>query len=297
MTAKYRVSVVGQTSLGLAVAAGMLAAVNPCGFALLPAYLSLLVLDDAGPGRFSAIARALGATAAMTAGFVAVFGAFGLVLAPVAGQIQQHLPWFTVGLGVVLAVLGGWLATGRSLPGLRLRLPGRGTVTRSWPSMVAYGVAYAAASLSCTIGPFLAIVVGSARAGSAVEGITLFVGYAAGMGLVVAAAALTVAVAHQSLLGRVRRLAPALSRVAGALLVAAGAYIAYYGWYEIRLLRGGVPDDPVIDAAGEVQRWLAGTVDAVGAAGLVASCGALLAAGFGLAAARRRTRRPAADPS
>ena len=34
--------------LALAVAAGMLAAVNPCGFALLPAYLGLFVWGPQG---------------------------------------------------------------------------------------------------------------------------------------------------------------------------------------------------------------------------------------------------------
>ena len=38
-------------SLALALAAGMLAAVNPCGFALLPAYLSVLVIGDDSPAR------------------------------------------------------------------------------------------------------------------------------------------------------------------------------------------------------------------------------------------------------
>lgn len=192
--------------------------------------------------------------------------------------------------------MGGWLLAGRTLPGLRVPLPGHAPVTRSWPSMAAYGAAYAAASLSCTIGPFLAIVVASARAGSAAEGITLFVAYAAGMGLVVGAAALAVAVAHQSLLGRVRRLAPTISRLAGALLLAAGSYIGYYGWYEIRLLRGGAPGDPVIDVAGDVQRWLASSIDALGAPVLATGCAVALAAGLALAAARRHTRRPADDP-
>jgi cytochrome c biogenesis protein CcdA len=42
-----------EAPLGLAVAAGMLAAVNPCGFALLPAYLSLLISGDGPRGRAS----------------------------------------------------------------------------------------------------------------------------------------------------------------------------------------------------------------------------------------------------
>ena len=49
---------------GLALGAGMLAAVNPCGFALLPAYLSLFVLDGGEPPRRVALARAARATVA-----------------------------------------------------------------------------------------------------------------------------------------------------------------------------------------------------------------------------------------
>jgi cytochrome c-type biogenesis protein len=272
-------------TLALAVTAGMLAAVNPCGFALLPAYLSLLV---AGNDRAGVIGRAVTTAAAMTVGFVTVFGLFGLVLAPVAGQIQQHLPWFTVMLGVLLAAMGGWLLAGRDLPGLRLRIPGQGSVTRTWPSMIAYGMAYAAASLSCTIGPFLAIVVASARTGSALQGAALFVAYAAGMGLVVAGAALAVALAHASALGRVRRLAPVISRIAGALLLAAGSYVAYYGWYEIRVLSGGSPDDPVISAAVTVQHRLADTLDALGAPALAGIVLTLIAAGLVSTVVRRR---------
>ena len=103
--------------LALALAAGMLAAVNPCGFALLPAYLSFLIAGDGG-GRGAAVLRALGTTAAMTTGFVLVFGLFGLVVAPVAGSVQRHLPWVTIGVGLLLVGLGGWLLAGRLLPGL-----------------------------------------------------------------------------------------------------------------------------------------------------------------------------------
>jgi cytochrome c-type biogenesis protein len=102
------------------MAAGTLAVVNPCGFALLPAYAGLLVLGDEPPRRGVAVGRALGFAAAMTIGFVAVFGVFGLVLAPVAGAIQERLPWFTVVFGLVLAALGGWLVAGRSLPAPRI---------------------------------------------------------------------------------------------------------------------------------------------------------------------------------
>src|SRR5688500_5984440 len=96
----------------LALAAGMLAGVNPCGFALLPVYLSFLVLDeqDGGAGgRGRAIGRAMVLTGAMTLGFVLVFGLFALLAAPVANVVAQRLPWVSVVLGLALLAAGAWL--------------------------------------------------------------------------------------------------------------------------------------------------------------------------------------------
>ncbi|SCL14323.1 Cytochrome c biogenesis protein CcdA [Micromonospora nigra] len=268
--------------MALAVAAGTLAVVNPCGFALLPAYLSFLIVGDGSAGRGAAVLRALVATAAMTVGFVAVFGVFGLLVAPAGGAVQRHLPWVTVVMGVLLLGLGGWLLAGRTLPGLGLAA-GRGpAVTRSLPSMVAFGVAYAVASLSCTVGPFLAIVVTSFRAGSVASGAGLFVAYAAGMGVTVAVAAVAVALARDGLIRRVRRVAALLSRVGGVLLVVAGGYVAWYGWYEIRVLRGSASGDVVVDGAAVVQRWLAEVLSRTGAGTLTAVLVALLAVTGGL---------------
>ncbi|MFE7897219.1 cytochrome c biogenesis CcdA family protein [Streptomyces sp. NPDC057424] len=252
--------------LALALGAGMLAAVNPCGFALLPAYLSLLVLGDDTPRRGVAVGRALTATAAMTLGFAAFFGLFGLVIQPVAGQIQQHLPWFTIVFGLLITAAGAWLLAGRQLPAMAPKLRRAPTVTRSVPSMALFGMAYATASLGCTIAPFLAIVVSAFRSGSTGEGIALFTAYAVGMGLIVGAASLTVALTRTTAVTRLRRLGATAPRLGGALLLLAGAYVAYYGWYEIRALRDPATTDPVIDAAAHIQRTVADSLDTAGPA-------------------------------
>ncbi|MGP3983126.1 cytochrome c biogenesis CcdA family protein [Streptomyces sp. KR80] len=284
--------------LALALSAGMLAAVNPCGFALLPAYLSLLVLGDDSPTRTAAVGRALATTAAMTAGFTAVFALFGLAVAPVAGQVQQHLPWFTIVFGLLMAVLGGWLLAGRELPALLPKLRRAPAVTRSLPSMALFGGAYAIASLGCTIAPFLAIVVSAFRSGSTLEGVVLFAAYAAGMGLIVGAAALSVALTRTARVGRIRRLGAVAARLGGALLLVVGAYVAYYGWYEIRLQRGGQVTDPVVDGAGTVQRWLAETLDRIGVPALAVLLGLLLLTGLFVHHYRgRRESRPAQRPT
>ena len=262
-------------ALALALAAGVVAALNPCGFALLPAYLSLFVLEDQ-PSRPRAVARALRATAAMTAGFAGVFVLFGLAVAPVASTVQQYLPGFTVLLGILIAGVGVWVLAGRRLPALQPKRGGGRPLTASVGSMAGFGASYAVASLGCTIAPFLAIVVTAFRTGSTIQGVVLFLVYAVGMGLVVGTAAVGVALARTSLIGRIRRAGRFLPRLGGALLLLAGGYVAWYGTWELRVLHGGAGTDPVVDAASRLQQWMAVNAQALGALGFLGVLAVLL---------------------
>jgi cytochrome c-type biogenesis protein len=275
----------------LALTAGLLAAVNPCGFAMLPAYLSFLVLDDGGDrDRPRAVRRALLLTAAMTVGFVAVFGGFGLLAAPAAGAVARNLPWVSIVIGIALVGAGGWLLAGRQLPALTPKMGTGPEVTYRFGSMVLFGASYAVASLGCTIGPFLAVVVAGFRTDSVAAGIGLFVAYAAGMALLVGAVALAVALAKASFVRGLRRAAPLIGRAAGGLLMVAGAYVAWYGWYEIRVLRGDSVSDPVVDGAADIQTTLAGWLDRIGPVTIAVAFAVLLAATATLVRLRR-TRR------
>lgn len=289
----------------LALTAGMLAAVNPCGFALLPAYLSLLVVGDRheadGAGRLVAVGRALTLTAAMALGFVAVFGLFGLLAAPAADLVAQNLPWLSIIIGLVLAALGGWLLAGRELPTIKLG-PTRGpAVTRRFASMMLFGASYAIASLGCTIGPFLAVVVSAFRTGSSpLAGVGLFIAYALGMALVVGIVALAVAVAKVSLVRQLRRAAPLIARLGGVLLLAAGGYVAWYGWYELRTFADPETRDPVIDAAARVQAGISSWLADLGTSTVIIAFAVLLAAAITIAVLvglrRAETDRNAARP-
>ncbi len=272
----------------LALGAGMLAALNPCGFALLPAYLTLLVAGD-DPNRVVAVSRALKMTAAMTAGFTSVFAAFGLLVAPAASSVQSFLPWFSLVVGLVILAAGLWLLAGRSIAVPKRGSRGGAPITRSWRSMFGFGVSYALASLTCTIAPFLAVVVSVFRADSRLSGSGLFLIYAAGMGLVVGTAAIAVALAQQSLVRGARRLGRLVPMAGATVLLIVGAYVAYYGWWEIRVLDGASADDPVISTASTIQHWLANTASSIGGGGFALALGAALLA-VGAAEAGRRLR-------
>jgi len=282
-----------QNLVGLAFVAGMVAAFNPCGFAMLPAYLTL-VIDPQGSSQLTAVSRALAATAAMALGFLAVFGSFGLLTVSVASTVQRYLPYVTLTIGVALVGLGVWLVSGREI-----RMPnmvgntGRWAPTARLGSMFGYGVGYAIASLSCTIGPFLAVTGSSLRNGSPAQGVLVYLAYAAGIALVVGVLAVAVALASSSLIDRMRAVLPYINRISGLILIVVGLYVAYYGFYEIRLFTAnGSADDPVISGAGRVQRTLAGWVYQHGGWPWLLVLGALIATAGALWAQRRRRRTP-----
>ncbi|SFB47496.1 Cytochrome c biogenesis protein CcdA [Amycolatopsis marina] len=283
-------------TLGFALAAGMVASVNPCGFAMLPAYLTLVVTgttETTGTSKATAVGRALVATAVMATGFLVVFGAFGLVVAPLASSVQEYLPAVTVVIGVAMLALGAWMLAGREIT-LLLPKPSKGAPTGRLGSMFGYGFAYAIASLSCTVGPFLAVTSTTFRGGSPLEGVVAYLAYGAGMALVVGVLAVAVALAGSAATRSTRRILPYVNRIGGALLVLAGLYVGYYGAYELRLFHGGgSADDPVVNAAGEIQSVLAAWVDGIGAVPLLIALAALVLLGLGIN--RRRSRKRKAE--
>jgi hypothetical protein len=196
----------------------------------------------------------------------------------------------TVVIGVVLVVLGIWLLAGRELQVSLPRLAAGGPAG-SLLSLYGYGASYAIASLSCTIAPFLAVTGLVSGTGGLASGMLAFLAYGLGMGLVVGLLAMLVALAQDTVVRRSRAVLPYISRFSGALLLLAGGYVAYYGWYELRVYSGADADDPVVRIATELPGRIAGRLDATGV-GWVAAAFAVTIAGA-LLLRRRRNRQAA----
>lgn len=247
--------------LALAFSAGMVATVNPCGFALLPAYLSyFLGLEGVGQDRRrgSPVLRALAVSAAVTTGFLVVFSLMGLVWSSISGVIGTRLPYVTIVIGVALVVLGvamlrGFEPTVR-LPKLELSRQGR-----ELGSMFLYGVSYAIASLSCTIGVFISIVSTTLERSNFLSSLATFVAYGLGMGVTLSILTVAVALARSGIVAAFRGFLPYVNRVSGVLLILAGSFVAYYAWVEVRELQGGASSRVVQwsrDLQGALQRWV-----------------------------------------
>jgi cytochrome c biogenesis protein CcdA len=206
---------------------GLVAAFNPCGFPLLPAYL-MLSAGEAGSKPVAArIGRSLTAGLGMTVGFILVFGALGLAFDLGVAVSEIWVPWVMILVGAVCAAYGIATCFGRNR-GLRLPLPRVPRDRSTALTFSVFGVGFAVASLSCAQPLFVAGVAAVFGRHGTGDGLASGLAYAVGMGLVVTCVSLAGAGARQVRLSRIRSVEPFLTRLAGAVLAVAGAYLVLY---------------------------------------------------------------------
>jgi cytochrome c-type biogenesis protein len=220
---------------GFAFGVGMVAAVNPCGFAMLPAYLSLYLgahEEDFGkrPPR-TRLLQALLVSATVSLGFVLLFGMAGLVISTGGSALLGVMPSLGIVIGGVLVLVGLWMLAGRTLNASAFeRFAGRLGDPRnvSVPGFFLFGLGYGAASLSCTLPAFLAVVGSSLASGGVLAGAGRFFGFALGMAAVLVTLTLAFAFFKQGLIKWLGKVVPYVQRASSVLLVLAGAYVIFY---------------------------------------------------------------------
>jgi len=211
-----------------AFTAGLIAVVNPCGFAMLPAYLSYFMgiesqAEDGDDPR-SSLTRALVTGATVSLGFFVVFGVVGGLFALGFSSIEGQLPWAGLVIGMVMFFLGIAMWNGFrvtvSIPKLE-----KGGSGRDFRSLFLFGVSYAIASLSCAFPTFFALF---GLVDGFDSGVTVFAAYSAGMTTILIALTVSLAMARQSLLRTLRKAMQHVDKASAGLLIVAGGYIVYF---------------------------------------------------------------------
>jgi cytochrome c-type biogenesis protein len=222
---------------GLAFGAGMVAAVNPCGFALVPAYLSLYLGTEEGFSERPAAYRLLRALVVgflVSSGFVVLFAAAGFIISAGGTFLVEAAPVLGVLVGEVLVVFGVWMLLARKGP--YTAVLGRLAARLGDPRKVGvrgfflFGLAYGTASLGCTLPAFLSVVGSGIAAGGVVPGAVRFLGYGLGMASVLVALTVALAFFKEGLLKWLRGALPYVQTASALLLILAGAYVIFYWW-------------------------------------------------------------------
>lgn len=236
---------------------GLLAAVNPCGFVLLPTYLLyFLGMENLRPGaERSSVGRAIAVSLAVSAGFMSVFVVIGSLAKWSTDWFVEKAPYVSLVIGVLLIVLGVAMLFGYRLPFTAPKLD-VARRDRSVVSMFIFGIGYAVASIGCTIGPFIAVVLGGITADGIGTGIAALALYGLGMALLVTALTVALALANTAVLAALRRTMAWFEYVAGVFVLLTGLYLTWYWYQDIRRV---YDDDLVAGAVGwqeALTRWI-----------------------------------------
>ncbi len=259
---------------------GAIATANPCGFALLPAYLARrLGADGRGVSHTSdALLRAFAVGAVTTAGFVVVFGVAGGAVSLGAFWLTVALPWAGLVIGLVLAAMGVAVLAGRAV---RINLP-MAKPTASGNGLrgdFLFGIGYGVASLSCTL-PLFLTVTGTAITGGIIASAFSFAAYALGMGTVLTALAIGAALSRSGLAAVMGNLLPYVNRASGALLLLAGLYVVYFWTYAVIPLELPAQESTIVMGerlSSALRSWLTGTTGQTALYGLLTALVAVFA--------------------
>lgn len=212
---------------------GAVATANPCGFALLPAYLARRLGADgsAVSDTNDALLRAFAVGAATTGGFVVVFGIAGGAVSLGAFWLTVALPWAGLVIGLMLTAMGVAVLAGRAV---RIHLPMAKPVAsgNGLRGDFIFGIGYGVASLSCTL-PLFLTVTGTTISGGIVASAFSFAAYALGMGTILTALAVGAVLSRSGLAAVMGSLLQYVNRASGALLFLAGLYVVYFWAYAV----------------------------------------------------------------
>ncbi|MDA8045510.1 MAG: hypothetical protein M0Z30_09765, partial [Actinomycetota bacterium] len=175
--------------------------------------------------------RAVTAAAYATVGFLVLFGTLGLLTevgwTAVAGRSAAVASYVMVGFGVAMVGLGVATLTRRSI---KLPLPalGTGAGLRRPAGLAVFGFSYGVASIGCALPLFVGGVAASFGRSGSFRGVTGLLAYGLGMGTILAALAIGMALVGRGAGRQLRRLSRWVPVAGGVLLVLIGTYLTWY---------------------------------------------------------------------
>jgi len=267
---------------------GVLAAVNPCGFAMLPNYLIyFLGMDDPNETPTSSIRRSVRIGLSVSSGFLAVFIVVGVVSRVFTQWIEQNAKYFALVIGLGLVVVGIKMLFGWKPKFAVPQSPRQ--LDRTTQSMFIYGVIYAVASIGCTIGFLTTAIFGSFSTHGVASGVISVVLYGLGMSLFVTVLTVLLGLARQGLVISIRKVLPFISQLSAIFMVLTGLYLSWY-WFVAISERSSL--GPLASRIENAQSRFATMLQDIGSWGLAAIMVAVLAIAL-IMARRARSERSA----
>ena len=210
---------------------GVMAAVNPCGFVLLPTYLLYYLGTELNRGeesRSTTLRRGLSVGTAVSSGFVGLFIVVGVISRVFTTVIRDNAKYAALVIGIALVVMGiamlrGWKPP-IAQPDVSIQRK------RTFWNMFLFGIVYAVASIGCTIGLLTSVILGSIGRDGFVAGVISIALYGLGMGLLVVSLTVALAFARVGLVSTVKKGFRWFDKITAVFVILTGAYLSWY-WF------------------------------------------------------------------
>ena len=208
---------------------GIMAAVNPCGFVLLPTYLVYYLgteLNREGENRATTLRRGLSVGIAVSSGFIGLFLVVGIISRAFTTVISENAKYAALVIGLALVAMGIAMLFGWKLPIAQPDVSVERKRT-TW-NMFLFGIVYAIASIGCTIGLLISVILGSINRHGFVSGVISIALYGLGMGLLVTSLTVALAFARVGLVSTIKKSFKWFDKVSAVFVVVTGLYVTWY---------------------------------------------------------------------
>ena len=257
---------------------GVMAAVNPFGFVLLPTYLVYYLgteLNREGENKTTTLRRGLSVGIAVSSGFIGLFLVVGIISRAFTTVIRDNAKYAALVIGIGLVAMGIAMLFGWKLPISQPDVSVQRKRT-TW-NMFLFGIVYAIASIGCTIGLLISVILGSINRHGFVSGVISIVLYGLGMGLLVTSLTVALAFARVGLVATIKKSFKWFDKITAVFVVLTGLYLSWY-WL------GAITDRGTDGVTSRVERWQTSVVQFLQDAGvyplLIVFCVIIATAGF-----------------
>ncbi len=228
--------------LGYSFAAGVLAAINPCGIVMLPAYLGLYVYnssDSTGIATPKKVVNSLSIILFVGLGFVALFSLAAIIVSLSSELIGDLIPFLSILLSLLILYFGIGELKGEKIFSSKISsLSSRiGNPKNANPiGFILFGVSYGLASVGCALPIFISVVTRSINSPNSQKIFIDFISYSLGMISVITVLTAATFISINStkrINGFFRRWS---SLIFGIFLTFAGIFMLSYWIYDLKII-------------------------------------------------------------
>jgi cytochrome c biogenesis protein CcdA len=218
-------------------ALGFWAFFNPCGSAMLPAYIAhyLGSTSEDSDVEEATLIKGLSLGLALGAGFLTVFSIIALIFALISSVLLEYAFWFGAGMGLLLIILGVLMLLGKNplmVPAFehlagQVEKSNKHDSSKDLKFYYFFGISYAIASLGCSLPVFLPAI-GFAFSVGSLNGVIQFGAYAMGMILTAIAVSIAMVYAREWARELFQKLIRAFRWIGGFAVIGAGIFLIWY---------------------------------------------------------------------